>query len=1138
MDDLYNNFKVYEAEIKSQSSSSSNSHNVAFVSLENTSSTNEAVNTTHDVSGASSQGQASSSTYADDVIQVNENELHDCHLNKGEVFKSASDSSVNEIEEENNQVNDRFKKVEGYHAVPPPYTGNYMPSRPDLSFAGLDDSVYKTNEFDSDDDCVTRPSIEHNKPSYTKINFVKSDENTRKSIIEQNTCRQPENLRKNQSPRIDKRNWNGLMAQKLGDGFEFNKKACFVCGSLNHLIKDFRPVWNNAQRVNHQNKLTHPHPKRNFVPTAVATKSGLVPVNAAKQSSPRAATSISTARQVNTAASKPKVNVASPIKYSYFKAHSHLSKVVSTAEGKRENAVKSSACWIWRPTGKVIDHISKDSGSYMPKRFDYGNPQYALQDQGIFDSGCSRHMTGNKSYLTDYQDIDGGFVAFAGSPKGGKITGKVLRAQMIRITVEVPDKGDNDVSQVWSRKEEELLIKKMTSMCKISQESELNKLLIQQEKKGAHLILRDCRQQALKTASTLIETNKTLVKDEEAEDVDVHLYSLMIGSLMYLTASRPNIMFADCACARDSPFDLEAFFDSDYAGASLDRKFTTRAEYVAAANCCGRVLWIQNQMLDYGFNFMNTKIYIDNESTICIVKNPKLHAKTKHIEIRHHFIRDSYEKKLIEVIKIHTDQNVDDLLTKAFDVSSGPPEKVGDEAVHKELGDKIERAATTASSLEAEQDSGKINRTQSMATLNDPSPEGTCSGSGPRCQDTILGGVDAQTSNMRRDSKGYTGVDTPLFQTMHVQGQILVESHHTPTSTPSTLQPQTSPPSIQTTYVTEEATPMPHDSPLLRVQSLGSNDDSLTLNELTVLCTTLSKRVESLESDLKQTKLTYGAAYTKLILKVKKLENKLKSSKARRRVRLIVSNDEEELEDSSKQGRKIAEIDQDPSVSLVQDEGTSWFHEAAKIQEKASDDTEVLVDQKEPTELVEDLVSTASPEVKTAAESLVYIRRSATKRKDKGKAIMDETEDEQNYSKNKIGLVMKLLVAADEDLVQQLQAGEKYSEEDLPKRLVELVNQRKKYFAQQRAEARRNKCMTQAQQRTYMFPKVIARSSKRHAKDELNQKASKRQKIGKGSEPAEESEELSQEQLHQLMIIVPKEGINVESLQIKYPIID
>nr|GFA13931.1 putative ribonuclease H-like domain-containing protein [Tanacetum cinerariifolium] len=75
-------------------------------------------------------------------------------------------------------------------------------------------------------------------------------------------------------------------------------------------------------------------------------------------------------------------------------------------------------------------------------------------------------------------------------------------------------------------------------------------------------------------------------------------------------------------------------------------------------------------MLDYGFNQMNTKIYIDNESTIYIVKNPVFHSKTKHIRIRHHFIRDSYEKKLIKVIKIHTDHNVADLLTKAFDDSA------------------------------------------------------------------------------------------------------------------------------------------------------------------------------------------------------------------------------------------------------------------------------------------------------------------------------------------------------------------------------------------------------------------------------------------------------------------------------------
>ncbi|GKA15821.1 hypothetical protein Tco_0695568 [Tanacetum coccineum] len=340
--------------------------------------------------------------------------------------------------------------------------------------------------------------------------------------------------------------------------------------------REVRPVWNNAQRVNHQNKLTHPHPKRNFVPAAVLTKSRQLPVYTAKQSFSRAAVSNSTTRYVNTAATRPTVNDAKPSSNAFHKSHSSVKKTI-------------------------------------------------------------------------YQRT---------APKNSDFKEKVNTA---------------------------------------------------------------------KTTSTPTETNKALIKDEKAENIDVHLYRSMIGSLMYLTASRPDIMFAVCACARFqvtpktshlhavkrifiylkgqpklglwypkySPFDLEVFSDSDYAGASLDRKSTTggcqflgkrliswqckkqaivansttEAEYVVAANCYGQVLWIQNQMLDYGFNFMNTKIYIDNESTICIVKNPVFHFKTKHIEIRNHFIRDSYEKKLIQVIKIHTDRNVADLLTKAFDVS-------------------------------------------------------------------------------------------------------------------------------------------------------------------------------------------------------------------------------------------------------------------------------------------------------------------------------------------------------------------------------------------------------------------------------------------------------------------------------------
>nr|GEV29237.1 hypothetical protein [Tanacetum cinerariifolium] len=98
----------------------------------------------------------------------------------------------------------------------------------------------------------------------------------------------------------------------------------------------------------------------------------------------------------------------------------------------------------------------------------------------------------------------------------------------------------------------------------------------------------------VKTASTPMDAHKTLLKDKKGEDLDKHLYRSMIGSLLYLTSSRPDIMFTDL------PFDLEAYTDSDYAGASLDRKSTTgEAGYVAASSCCGQVLWIKNQLLDY-----------------------------------------------------------------------------------------------------------------------------------------------------------------------------------------------------------------------------------------------------------------------------------------------------------------------------------------------------------------------------------------------------------------------------------------------------------------------------------------------------------------------------------------------------------
>ncbi|GKB80939.1 putative ribonuclease H-like domain-containing protein [Tanacetum coccineum] len=220
----------------------------------------------------------------------------------------------------------------------------------------------------------------------------------------------------------------------------------------------------------------------------------------------------------------------------------------------------------------------------------------------------------------------------------------------------------------------------------------------------------------LQSASTPVDLEKPLVKDGEADDVDVHLYRFMIGSLMYLTASRPDIMFPVCACARfqvtpktshllavkrisrylkgtptlglwysrESPFELVAYTDSAYTGATQDRKSTTGGYLLTKGFDAGR------------FQYLVTCIW------------EKLSTARQKIVL----LRDA--NKEAKHVKRGRDTKIPQ--------SSGPLVKVGDEVVHKELGDRMERAATTASSLEAEQESGNINRNQSMATLNGSSP--------------------------------------------------------------------------------------------------------------------------------------------------------------------------------------------------------------------------------------------------------------------------------------------------------------------------------------------------------------------------------------------------------------------------------
>ncbi|GKC62463.1 hypothetical protein Tco_1095061 [Tanacetum coccineum] len=252
-------------------------------------------------------------------------------------------------------------------------------------------------------------------------------------------------------------------------------------------------------------------------------------------------------------------------------------------------------------------------------------------------------------------------------------------------------------------------------------------------------------------------------------------------------------------------------------------------------------------------------------------------------------------------------------------------------------------------------------------------------------------------SNTKRVTKGYSGEDIPLFPSMitaletspsRITSSPSLSPHHTTVSAPSSSPP----PITETTPTAEEPAPMPHELHLQIVQSLGHDEGSVSLNELMDLVTQLTNKVGRLENELMNTKKVYGSAITKLVKRVKKLEKQVKTGKARRRTKIVLSEDKAIEENSSKQGRSlIEELYMDADISLVPP------HDA-EIQEKISDDTEVLLEEKETTELIKE--PTELVEDQGSGEK--GNKRSANMKKDKGKAIMIEDESIQKKSKKQV----------------------------------------------------------------------------------------------------------------------------------------
>nr|GEW30630.1 copia protein [Tanacetum cinerariifolium] len=165
------------------------------------------------------------------------------------------------------------------------------------------------------------------------------------------------------------------------------------------------------------------------------------------------------------------------------------------------------------------------------------------------------------------------------------------------------------------------------------------------------------------TIPTPMVEQAKLKLDLVGKPVDHTDYRIMIGSLMYVTSSRPDIVFATCLWyPKDSCFDLTAYSDADHAGCHLDRKI--ESEYVAVSICCAQVLWMRTQLTDYDFFYDKVPIYCDSKSAIAISCNPVQHTRTKHIDVRYHFIKDHVEKGTIELYFVGTEYQLADLFMK------------------------------------------------------------------------------------------------------------------------------------------------------------------------------------------------------------------------------------------------------------------------------------------------------------------------------------------------------------------------------------------------------------------------------------------------------------------------------------------
>nr|GEV44543.1 ribonuclease H-like domain-containing protein [Tanacetum cinerariifolium] len=412
LDDLFNSLKIYEAEVKSSSSASTSTQNIAFVSSQTTDSTNDSVSAVASVSTASAKIHVFALPNVDTlrrnlrangptsmVFDMSKVECYNCHR-KGHFAKecrSPKDTRRNGAAEPQRRnvlvddeslppspIYDRYQSGDGYHAVPPPYTGTFMPPKPDLVFhnaLNVTETVHTAFNVEPSPTKLDNDLSPTHRPTAPIIkDWVSDSEDDSEAEVPHNATSFVQPIKQVKTPRLSVKtvetsiptaNTKTTIPKPKNNGNRTNRKTCFVCNSLDHLVKDSKTVVTKPHSPPRRNINRSPSPKAsNFPPKVTAVKA-------------------------------PMVNV------------------VKGVQGK----------WEWKPKCLILDHVSRNTSTSMTlKRFDYND------------------ALGRSKY-----------VAFGGNLKGGKISGKGIENQLsLKVKIIISDNGtelkNNDLNQFCGMK--------------------------------------------------------------------------------------------------------------------------------------------------------------------------------------------------------------------------------------------------------------------------------------------------------------------------------------------------------------------------------------------------------------------------------------------------------------------------------------------------------------------------------------------------------------------------------------------------------------------------------------------------------------------------------------------------------------